>query len=302
MNDRITTTLTESMRQIVDIAPDPPSLPQVDRSARRRGSLAAFAWGFAAVVVVGIVTALLVGPGSDGVGSGDSTPSPPGTVAVPVTTAPPNVTATISPPEEENARPATLEEIAAYLDATPMTDAELSAVTGLPSGSAADGYRLNRVLSGETGAELGLILYRDLAVGGEEQPALICLHDYARIGGTYVAGGAQCAPTPERAAEMAAFGIAGSGACGPHPKDDPQLDGVWTLLTLWGIPREVDTVTVGLGDGSSVSVEVSATGVAQQLWESAEAVASVRFDGMTSTQADWLERFLPSTAIDCAAS
>lgn len=190
------------------------------------------------------------------------------------------------------------DDVAALLKAEPITAAELERVIDLPSPVATSGYRVNQMHVADTTTELGLILYSDLSIN-EDGPAYTCFADYAEIGGVAIGGGAQCAPTIERAFEMAGFGIALSGACGPLPKDDPQIDGSWSLLSIWGIPNGVDAVAVELGDGSNVAVAVSDTGVAQMLWEDPQDITSIQFEGMTSAHQDYVSQLVPAAAIDC---
>lgn len=358
MTDQITDTLKNSMRQIVDMAPDAPVVRPIRHPMRRKRPLVALASGFAAVIVtVGVVAAVQILPdttnvGTEGVGLssqeaafaelhaaalaatdcienvGLSTQAPVyhddtatfaftwstgtdeqeavaqsciDTVFEPVNSVwmaayGPEPTPQESTPDSE---PDALEEIAARLKAEPISAAELKAITGLPSSAARSGYRVNRVYFDENTGELGVIMYSDLSVDDEEGSIYTCFSDYAEIDGVMVAGGARCVPTLERAAEMASFGIAISGACGPVPKDDPQIDGRWTLLSIWGIPNGVDTVAVGFGNGSNAAATVSDTGVAQMLWEDPEDIISIQFDGMTPAHTDYTSLLLPAIAIDC---
>lgn len=74
-----------------------------------------------------------------------------------------------------------------------------------------------------------------------------------------------------------------------------------TMLSVWGVPDTLDTVTVGLVDGSSIEVPV-ANGVALQKWEASVGIASIEFAGMTEAQRDVVAMYLPTSGIDCAPS
>ncbi|MCJ7781164.1 MAG: hypothetical protein MUQ27_10095, partial [Acidimicrobiia bacterium] len=65
MTDQTTEAMRTAMRQLADMAPAAPDLPSVEHHARGRRPVAAFAAGFALVLVVGGVGAVLVAQTTD---------------------------------------------------------------------------------------------------------------------------------------------------------------------------------------------------------------------------------------------
>lgn len=195
--------------------------------------------------------------------------------------------------------------IAAGFGAEPIADAEIERVTGGGGFVPGSGYRLNQVLLDEAGAELGLIMYQERL--GQDGTVYSCIGDYAIIdaanlsGIAIVSGSANCAPTLGAFAGIVEFGMALSQSCGPMPKEDPRFDGEWMLLSIWGIPGGASVVDVELGDGSVVAVEISGTGVAQELWENADSIVSIDFQGMNGFRLERVSGHLPASEMDCAA-
>lgn len=189
--------------------------------------------------------------------------------------------------------------LANRLGAEPISAEELERITGLPPHAAESGYRVFRTSLDDPNAELGLIMYRDTLSGSEEDIVYTCFHDYAIVDGLSGVGGARCAPTIEKATQIAASDVALSGSCGLGTKETPGfIDGAWTLLTIWGIPSGVDAIEIGFGNGTAEALEASESGIVQMLWADPEDILSIDYDGMTQRHTDVASR-LPYPAIDC---
>ncbi|HZD24177.1 MAG TPA: hypothetical protein VE569_12375, partial [Acidimicrobiia bacterium] len=174
-----------------------------------------------------------------------------------------------------------------------MPDEDLETITGYPPEMAYSGYRIDSTTTPDGAYELGLVVHQiDLPEGEPDT----CFTSYAITQGFDVAGGSICGPSPQQAAEIAAFQLVIGGSCGPIPKEDPVVDGIWTLLAVWGVPDTAGAVTVQLADGSTVDVEAH-NGVALHLWEESVDIASVEFDGMTQAQRDLVSSYMPARGI-----
>ncbi len=371
MTDPITDTLRDSMRQVVDMAPEAPALPAVAQYSRRARSGLALVGGFAAVILtVGVAAFALTRPTQEVAGSTDLThreiafaeleeaahsatqciedlgaeTRPPvyhddsatfsftmvadgslqseaeacieelfeptnaewmaayGPVPTPephdeaTTTHATNETTTTNPPDND---PQSVADIAELIGARPITQNDLELKTGLTPRFATNGYELNRITI-DTETEIGLILYNDPSERDDGGGAYACIYDYALISGVSVIGGAQCAPTLDRAIEMATSGATASGSCGPVPKEDPQVDGVWTLFSSWGIPDGVDTVRVTLSNDEEETIDVASTRVAQKLWNESISITAISYDGDTIYESPYPLSQLPIQGIDCA--
>jgi hypothetical protein len=179
----------------------------------------------------------------------------------------------------------------------PLQAEELERITG-PAGSPSAGYLIDSTTSADGAYELGLIIYQE---GPQTGSPVICFSEYAITDGVNVSGGAQCAPSQEKAEEVAAFGLGASGACGPHPKEEPVVDGNWLTLAVWGIPETTPSLTVGLGDGTSVEVSTR-NGVGLHIWEGKVDITSITFEGITPAQegliSSWTATRATATAND----
>ncbi|MEA2024379.1 MAG: hypothetical protein U9N79_08845 [Actinomycetota bacterium] len=271
MTNRTDEALRRTMTAIIDSAPEAPDMPVAPATVARTGAWAprlAAASAFALVLVVGIGIALTSRGQVD-----DS--------------------------RDVMSQATTYESIAADLGASPMPDVEIRRISGGEIAIPGSGYGINRISVEGLDATVGLAMYQDRSLEGET--VYTCFTHYAVIDGVSVAGGGRCAPTLEQAAEIARFDIAIEGSCGPRPKDDPQIDGRWTLVSVWGIPDGVDVVDIELGSGAVEAVEVSDAGVAQMLWEDPDDIISIRFAGMTAEHSDRILQYnLPAPAINCA--
>lgn len=270
MTNRTDEALRRTMTAIVDSAPESPDMPVARTTVVRTSGWAprlAAASAFALVLIVGIGIALTSRGQVDG-------------------------------SHVVTSQASTYETIAADLGASPISDAEIKRISGGEIAIPGSGYSINRISVDELDATVGLAMYQDRSLEGET--VYTCFTHYAVIDGVSVAGGGLCAPTLEQAAGTARFDIAIEGSCGPRPKDDPQIDGRWTLVSVWGIPDGVDVVDIELGNGAVEAVEVSDAGVAQMLWEDPDDIISIRFDGMTAEHSDRILQYnLPVAAIDC---
>lgn len=193
----------------------------------------------------------------------------------------------------------TASNIGTMMGGEPLSDEELERITG-SAGLAHSGYLIESTTTAGGGAyELGLIVYREEPLVPLEPP-MLCFSTYAMTQGVNVAGGATCAYSQEQAVELAEFHLGSSGSCGPHPKEEPVVDGIWTTIAVWGIPETANTVTVGLGNGGTVDIEAR-NGVALHLWEESVDIISITFDSMTEAQRDLLASWLPARGIgsDC---
>ena len=152
---------------------------------------------------------------------------------------------------DEGATDTALATIGTLMGGEPLQPQELERITG-PPGFASAGYLIDSTTSADGAYELGLIVYQEGPQSGGS-PA-ICFSEYAITEGVNVAGGAQCAPSQEKAEEVAEFGLGASGACGPHPKE-PLVDGNWLTLAVWGIPKTTPSLSVYLSDGTNVEID-----------------------------------------------
>jgi hypothetical protein len=192
-----------------------------------------------------------------------------------------------------------LATIATLMGGETLQPEELERITG-PTGSASAGYLIDSTTSADGAYELGLIIYQE---GPQTGSPMICFSEYAITDGVNVAGGAQCAPSQEKAEEIAAFGLGASGACGSHPKEEPVVDGNWLTLAVWGIPETTQSLTVGLGDGTSVEI-ATPNGVGLQIWEGQVDITSITFEGITTAQEALISGWMPIEGIadDCNQS
>lgn len=189
----------------------------------------------------------------------------------------------------------TTEAVAAQLGGSVLSDERLKTITGLEPDMARNGYLVDSTTTSDGSYELGLIVFEQtLPSEGPET----CLLSYAMTEGANVAGGSICGSDPEAIADIASFHLSIGGSCGEVPKEQPVVEGVWTLLTAWGIPQAIDTVTVQLTDGSTARV-AAANGFAHQLWESSVGIESLVFDGMSDAQREVVASYLPHPGIDC---
>lgn len=193
----------------------------------------------------------------------------------------------------------TASSIGTMMGGDPLTDEELERITG-SAGAAHSGYLIESTMAGAY--ELGLIVFLEEPMEPMGQP-MICFSKYAMTKGVNVGGGAVCADSQERAEELAEFFLGASGACGPNPKEEPVVDGNWLTLAVWGIPETADTLTVELGNGTTVDIEVR-SGVALHIWEGRVDITSITFDGMTQNQRDLISSYMPIQGIadDCNPS
>lgn len=200
---------------------------------------------------------------------------------------------------DEGAADTGLATVASLMGGEPLQSEELERITG-PAGSASAGYLIDSKTSADGAYELGLIIYQE---GPQTGSPVICFSEYAITDGVNVAGGAQCAPSQEKAEEVAVFGLGASGACGPHPKEEPVVDGNWLTLAVWGIPETTPSLTVGLGDGTSVEVNTR-NGVGLHIWEGKVDITSIAFEGITPAQEDLISSWMPIEGIadDCNQS
>jgi len=185
--------------------------------------------------------------------------------------------------------------IAAEMDGSVLADEKLALITGLESDIAYSGYLIDSTTTPDGSYELGLILYEaNLPTDGPRT----CFTSYAITEGVNVAGGTHCGSDTETIAKIASFDVSIGGSCGGVPKEEPVVDGVWTLLTVWGIPETADTLTVRLSDGSTADVPAP-NGVAHHLWEASVSIESLEFDGISAEQHDLVTSYLPAPGIDC---
>lgn len=195
----------------------------------------------------------------------------------------------------------TISDVATTMGGEPLSDQELERITG-SIGLANTGYLIESTTTPDGVYELGLIVYR-------EEPSMpmglpmICISEYATTQGVNVGGGAVCAYNQEQAEELAEFHLGASGACGPQPKEEPVVDGNWLTLAVWGIPESADTLTVEMGNGTTVNIEVR-NGVALHIWEEEVDITGMAFDGMTQAQGEIISSYMPiqGTADDCNPS
>lgn len=192
----------------------------------------------------------------------------------------------------------TATKVATMMGGEPLSDEELERITG-SAGLAHSGYLIESTTAGDGAYELGLIVYREEPLVPLDRP-LVCFSPYAMTQGINVAGGATCADSQEKAEELAEFHLGLSGACGPHPKEEPVVVGIWTTIAVWGIPETAETLTIGLGNGTTVEI-AARNGVALHLWEGSVDITSITFYGMTQAQRDLLSSWLPARGIgsDC---
>jgi hypothetical protein len=185
--------------------------------------------------------------------------------------------------------------IAEQLGASVITEDKLKLITGMEADMAYSGYLIDSTTTADGNYELGLIVYES------ELPAqgpITCFTSYAITQGVSVAGGTQCGSDAAGAERIASFDLSIGGSCGGVPKEEPVAEGVWTLLTLWGLPAAVDTVTVELSDRSTLDL-AARNGVAHRLWESSVGINGLTFDGMSDEQRDLIASYLPAPGIDC---
>jgi hypothetical protein len=85
--------------------------------------------------------------------------------------------------------------------------------------------------------ELGLIVYES-DLPSEDSP-LTCFTSYALAieEGVTVAGSEHCGTDSATTEEIAWFDVSIGGSCGGVPKEELVVDGVWTIMTVWGIPE-----------------------------------------------------------------
>ena len=192
-----------------------------------------------------------------------------------------------------------LATIGTLMGGEPLQPQELERITG-PAGSASAGYLIDSTTSSDGAYEVGLIIYQE---GLQSGSPVICFSEYAITDGVNVAGGAQCAPSQEKAEEVAEFGLGASGACGPHPKEEPVVDGNWLTLAVWGIPKTTPSLTVGLGDGTKVEIDAR-NGIGLHIWEGKVDITSITFEGITPAQEELISSWLPIEGIadDCDQS
>lgn len=247
--------------------------------------------GAAVAVAVGAAVLVVFGGISLFTGGGGGAADQP--AAVP--TASP--TTSTSAPSTDTA----LATIGAIMGGEPLQGEELERITG-SAGSASSGYLIESTTALDGAYELGLIVYQEGPLQSGGSP-MICFSEYAITRGINVAGGAQCATSQEKAEEVAEFGLGAGGACGPHPKEQPVVDGNWLTLAVWGIPETTASLKVGLGNGTDVEIDVR-DGVALHIWEGRVDITSITFEGMTQAQEQLISSFLPIEGIsdDCNQS
>lgn len=190
----------------------------------------------------------------------------------------------------------TATRVAGIMGGESLEQERLEFLTGMPSDMADSGYLIDSTTTDDDAYELGLIVFEEDFP--TEDPPLTCFSDYAYAinEGVTVVGGAICGDRPQQVADLAAFHLSGGGSCGPIPKEDPVVNGIWTILTVWGVPETAGSVTVGLGDGTTLEVEAP-NGVALHLWEESVDITSITFDGMTQPQRDLVASYMPMKGI-----
>lgn len=190
----------------------------------------------------------------------------------------------------------TITDVASMMGGEPLSDEELERITG-SAGSAHSGHLIESTMARDGEYELGLIVFREEPLSPLLEPPKVCFSEYAITQGVNVAGGAVCAYSQEKAEELAEFHLGASGACGPHPKEEPIVNGNWLTLAVWGIPETTETLTVGQGNDPTVDVDVR-NGVALHIWEGKVDITSITFDGMTQAQREFITSSMPIEGID----
>ena len=200
---------------------------------------------------------------------------------------------------DEGAAGTVLDTLGGLMGGEPLQRDELERIIG-PAASASAGYLIQSTTSPDGVYELGLVVYQEDSQDGSP---MVCFSEYAITEGVNVAGGAQCATSLESAQETAAFGLGASGICGGLPKEEPVVDGNWLTVAVWGIPDIAKSVTVGLGDGTTVEIDVR-NGVALHIWEGQTAITSITVDGISQAQEEVVSSYLPVQGVsdDCNAS
>lgn len=183
--------------------------------------------------------------------------------------------------------------LAQSLGAVQISDEELASVTGLPVGYASYGYRIDESVVGST--RTGLVLHREPdAAGGSTS----CLTTYGFVNEVLVVGGSSCSTDPAQVERLAKGPVTLdiSSSCGPHPKDDPVIDGSWSLVMLWGLPEgeQATTVEITSDDGTVSSVPISDQGVAQVVLDPARTIVDITYDGISPGIAAELTALLPA--------
>jgi hypothetical protein len=191
--------------------------------------------------------------------------------------------------------------IGTMMGGEPLPDEELERITG-SMGFAHSGYLIESTTTVDGAYELGLIVYQEEPMEPGGLP-VICFSEYAITQGVNVAGGATCAPSQEKAEDLAEFHLGAGGACGPHPKEEPVVDGNWLTLAVWGVPQTAESLRVGLGNGTTVEIDAR-NGVALHIWEGKVDITSITFDGITQAQEELISSYLPIQGIadDCNQS
>lgn len=188
----------------------------------------------------------------------------------------------------------TAAEVAAAMGGEPLSTEDLEKIT---SSDTQSGYLIEATTTPDEIYELGLAVYLEQSL--PLAPSLLCFSPYATTKGVQVAGGSVCAQTQEKAEELAAFHLSAGESCGGIPKEEPVVEGVWRNLAVWGVPESTEAVTVELGDGTTLEIEVR-DGVALHLWEESVEITSIEFDGMTEAQREVVSSFMPiPTTDDC---
>lgn len=254
---------------------------------RRRRRLPPFTAAVAAFAAVAAVFALPIMIGSSPTNDAAGSLRTPADVASTPST---SVDEPITVPEADNTG-----AIAAQLGGSALTEEKLKMITGLESDMAYSGYLIDSTTTSDGSYELGLIVFEENL---PSEGPLTCFTHYAITEGVNVAGGSICGSDPDGVAEIASFNLSIGGSCGGVPKENPVVDGVWTLLTVWGIPETITTVAVQLADGSTTDI-IAANGVAHHLWESSVGIESLEFDGMNDEQRNLVSSYLPAPGIDC---
>ena len=186
--------------------------------------------------------------------------------------------------------------IAAQLGASPISDEELWRITRAES-HVSNGYLIDSVTTDSGAYELGLVVFDENLPF--EYP-LTCFAPYALTQGQMVAGAFTCASESDVVSWLASLHLSVDGTCGGLPKEDPVVEGVWTLLTVWGLPETVATVTAHLDDGSTIEIPTH-NRVAHWLWESSVGIEALEFDGMSDEQRAIIASYLPAPGVDCAS-
>lgn len=272
--------LSRTMTAIVASAPDSPDLP-VAHPKRvthlRRNPAAVVAFAFAVVAVVGIGL----------------------TMSLPITS-----TSTSEGASRTASEATTYARLAEDLRGSPIPDAETMLIAGGESGIVpGSGYVIESRAVENYDAIVGVVLYQYQELG--DAAVYSCLSDYAKVGDFYLEGSGACTPDISQLASVAAANLAVAQLCGPVPIDpslpdsQPQLESDWTIASVWGVPRGVDTVRFTLDDGSVVPVEVSDSGYAHVMMAGLPVISSIDFDGMTSTHLRLATSLLPTTLTNC---